>query len=137
MNPNRAIALLTIASLPVIAWGSAATAQTVNISHLQTNLQAAVCLNDWPGALRAIAPLIGSPGITSAYRQDLIQFRHQLEGWRAAQSEFTNVPGCSGAVQVTTSPSNDGFGQSLDWYRAVESLEESRSVPADNIRLGF
>jgi hypothetical protein len=135
MKRNRAIALLTFASLSLTAWGSA-TAQTVNISHLQTNLQAAVCVNDWPGALRAIAPLIGSPGISSAYRQELVQFRHQLEDWRAAQSEFANIPGCDGAVRVTTSPSNTA-GQSLDWYRAVQSLEESRSTSPESLRLGF
>jgi hypothetical protein len=138
MKQRQAIALLAYTSLSAVVWGSAATAQTVNISHLQTDLQAAVCANNWDGALRAIAPLIGSPGITAPYRQELLQFRSQLQDWRAAESEFTNFPGCDGVVRVTTAPSNEySSSQPLNWTRAMQNLEEMRSLPPGTIRLGF
>ncbi|MBD2459831.1 hypothetical protein H6G89_02130 [Oscillatoria sp. FACHB-1407] len=103
-----------------------AQAQTVNLSALQTNLQAAVCQNDWNQALRAIAPLIGSPGISTEYRQELLQFRAQLEDLRAAQAELTNFPNCEGVIRVTQPLQSTAPSQPLDWYRAVQNLQESR-----------
>ncbi|MDX2217090.1 MAG: hypothetical protein SFY66_27735 [Oculatellaceae cyanobacterium bins.114] len=109
-------------------------AQTVNLSAMQTDLQAAVCQNDWNQALRAIAPLIGSPGISGEYRQELLQFRAQLEDLRAAQAELTNFPNCEGTIRVTQPTSSAIPNRPLDWYRAVQNLEEFRNLPAGSVR---
>jgi len=116
----RAIAcFLPVFLVPLL--GSKATAQIVQISPLQTNLQVAVCENNWNQALRAIAPLIGSPGITDAYRLDLIHFRMHLEDWRAANASFINLPGCEGVIPVSPvlTPTSS---RPLNWQRAVESV---------------
>jgi hypothetical protein len=80
-------------------------AQPVSAEQLQAELQSAVCRNDWHRALRAIAPLIGFPGISDPYRQQLVEFKHQLEGWRSAGSYYTNLPACS--REITFSQPSD------------------------------
>jgi len=119
MQVTRAIALTPILFLAVFS--SRSEAQVVQVSHWQTDLQAAVCQNDWGQALRAIAPLIGSPGIADSYRWELIRFRGRLEDWRAADAEFINVPGCGGSIAVP-SVSAPSPSRSLNWQRAVESV---------------
>jgi hypothetical protein len=112
-----------------------AQAQTINLTSLQTDLQAAICSNNWNQALSAIAPLLGSPGISADYRYELLQLRSRLQDWRAAQAEFSNLPNCEGVISVTQ-PSNAGIpSQPLDWYRAVQSLEESRYLPSGTLQL--
>lgn len=69
-------------------------AQNLRVQQLYSELQAAVCRNDWEQALEVIQPLIGSSGISPSYREELVWFRHQLEDFRAARSEFTPSSSC-------------------------------------------
>lgn len=135
MRPIHAIALLTPALVSTTAFTLPARAQVVNISSLQTNLQTAVCSNNWDQSLRAIAPLIGSPGVTVDYRQELVQLRTQIEGWRAAQAEFVNLPDCEGVARIITPAAPIAPSRPLDWERALQSLEEQRTLPPGTIRI--
>jgi hypothetical protein len=105
-----------------------ASAQTVNTTQLETNLQAAVCLNHWDQALKAIAPLIGSPGVSDQQRQELIQFRYQLENWRAVGAEFGQMPNCQGQISVTT-PQAQAPQSSLNWQHAIQNVQDATSNP--------
>lgn len=127
----RSIALLSA----LLCFTLPAQAQTINLTPLQTDLQAAMCSNNWNQALRAIDPLLGSPGISVNYRYELLQLRSRLQDWRAAQAEFTNLPNCEGMIPVTQPSTSSIPGQPLDWYRAVQSLEESRYLPSGTIQL--
>lgn len=71
--------------------------QNARTQQLYATLQGAVCRNDWNQAIGAISPLIGAPEITSESRLELIEFRYQLENWRAAKSQITNIANCGNA----------------------------------------
>ncbi|MDX2240669.1 MAG: hypothetical protein NW224_08305 [Leptolyngbyaceae cyanobacterium bins.302] len=77
--------------------------QDVSVQQLYSVLQQAVCRNDWNGALAVINPMLGSPDLTPAYRQQLLRFRYQLEDWRAARSVVEDIPNC-GAVASAPVP---------------------------------
>ncbi len=112
--PRRAMTKVSFslaAVTPVVALmaGLAPDAHAVDLSsdlrlrQLHTNLQTAVCNNDWDAALRAIAPMIAAPTAPNTYQEQLIYFRDQLEGWRAANARFANAPNCGG--HIATNPS--------------------------------
>lgn len=75
---------------------------TVSVQQLYSSMQGAVCQNDWNQALRVLNSLVGSPDITPAYRQQLVQFRHQLEEWRASRSIVEAIPNCQGMAATPT-----------------------------------
>lgn len=85
-------------TLPIVLglWGGHAQAQRSDrpIDELYNDLRAAVCMNDWDAALEIMNPMIDSPDITSSYREALIAFRQQIEGWRSSQTAFLNQPQC-------------------------------------------
>jgi hypothetical protein len=105
------------------------TVQSLRVQQLYASLQGAVCDNDWNQALGAIAPLIGSPEITPEYRQALVQFRYQLEGWRAAKSSVPNVSGCNTAsrpFEVTFQQDMGGLSSST--RTATRRFQQTVSV---------
>lgn len=79
---------------------SAAQIQDLQVQRLYGELQSAVCRNDWDSALNTIRPMIGAAGITPEYRQELVWFRQRLEGLRAAQASYTDLPACNGGIQT-------------------------------------
>ncbi|MBD2462670.1 hypothetical protein H6G89_16645 [Oscillatoria sp. FACHB-1407] len=102
--PNCAGATTTVRELPTRRTVAARQqSQDVSVQQLYAALQGAVCRNDWNGALAVINPMLGSPDLTSDYRQQLLRFRYQLEDWRAARSVVENIPNCSG-VAITPEP---------------------------------
>jgi len=99
MHPTlRSLTALTPALAALSAFSQAANAaqspQNLYAQELYANLQMAVCSNNWDGALQAISPLIGAAELSPDYRQQLVTFRHQLEGMRAARATYTNLSGC-------------------------------------------
>jgi hypothetical protein len=88
--------------------------QNAQTQQLLATLQGAVCRNDWNQALGAISPLIGAPEITTESRQELIRFRYQLENWRAAKSQITNITNCDGATASTRSNPTSARSQTQD-----------------------
>lgn len=79
---------------------SANAPDDISAQQRYTALQGSVCSNDWNEALRVIGPLMGSPSISAQYRSNLVNFRRQLETWRASNTRFDTVPGC-GAIAST------------------------------------
>ncbi|GAB4144039.1 MAG: hypothetical protein Fur0046_21350 [Cyanobacteria bacterium J069] len=75
-------------------------AQDISFEQLYAAFQGSVCSSDWNEALRVIGPMIGSPGISPEYRAQLVQYRRQLETWRASQAAFSQMEGCSGGGVV-------------------------------------
>ena len=53
------------------------------ISQLHQTLKTAACSNDWDTAIDSASQLIGSYGLTDESRLEFIQFRYQLQNWRA------------------------------------------------------
>ncbi|MBD2090610.1 PPC domain-containing protein [Microcoleus sp. FACHB-1515] len=83
----------------LFAYGFAlpALAQTPAIDTLQTQLQAAICLNDWPQAIDLTNQLIGSDDLSPEDRESLVNYRSQLQNWRATGARFANLPNCNAA----------------------------------------
>lgn len=74
-----------------------AFAQTSAIDSLQTQLQAAICLNDWPQAIDLTNQLIGSDDLSPEDRDSLVNYRSQLQNWQATGARFANLPNCTAA----------------------------------------
>jgi Bacterial pre-peptidase C-terminal domain len=68
------------------------------IERLQTDLQFAVCRNDWNQAIQNTNQLIGSEDISADYREQLLRFRYQLQDWRTSGARFANLPNCGSAA---------------------------------------
>ena len=68
-------------SLLVLA-GTAATAESADAAisdvDIQEDLNQAICLKDWYGAIEVSSKLISSPNITPDYRQTLLDWRRQF-----------------------------------------------------------
>lgn len=74
-----------------------AFAQTPAIDNLQIQLQAAICLNDWPQAIDLTNQLIGSEDLSPEDREGLLNYRSQLQNWRATGARFANLLNCNAA----------------------------------------
>lgn len=104
MQPTlRSLTALTpaLAALSALSQSANAAQSPHNLyaQELYANLQMAVCSNNWDGALQAISPLIGAAELSQDYRQQLITFRHQLEGMRAARATYANLSGCQAELE--------------------------------------
>jgi hypothetical protein len=124
------IALLTPALLGVDGLSFAAKSQALNLPQLDASLKNLVCQNDWNQAIKTIGPRIGSPRTTSQERQQLIQFRHQLQDWQAARAKVSELPGCEGAAVSIDAPTIEYAASTpLDFAAGVESVVAMRSLP--------
>ena len=74
-------------------WGSAAAA-TVPLATLQQQMKTAVCLNDWATAIDRTSAMIASPSLSAQDRQDLVDFRHELQRYQEERLEIQGIPGC-------------------------------------------
>lgn len=106
-------------------------AQQRSVSELQRTLQTAVCQNDWNRAIELTGNLIGSDGISSDYRAQLMEYRTQLRAWRDAGARITNLPNCQNIspTAAVTLPAPQP-ANSQNWERAATSLNAGR--PAGN-----
>jgi hypothetical protein len=99
MNKLLSTLLLTpVIALGVLPMQAQAQSRTSSIDALRNDLQTAVCLNNWDEALSIIGPMIGSSEITSDYRNQLIQYRRQIQTWRASQADLSAQPSCAPAI---------------------------------------
>jgi hypothetical protein len=85
---------------------------SIGVQQLYASMQAAVCQNDWNRALRSLNALVGSPQISPDYRQQLVNFRHQLEEWRASRSRVEDISTCRSVAVV---PVPEEAGRLVDW----------------------
>ncbi|MCG8366518.1 MAG: pre-peptidase C-terminal domain-containing protein [Pseudanabaenales cyanobacterium] len=120
--------VLTALVLAGLSWVSALEAKSVDAEQLQAELQLAICLNEWAYALDVISPLIASPDISAAYREDLVRFRYQLQDLSESDAVVGNLPNCERAIarilpEPPALPSNF-----LDWPTAVESVTGEQGI---------
>lgn len=134
------IALLTPAFLCVEGFLGTAPGQAKALPELSPDLREAVCLNDWHRSVNLISPLIGSATITPEHRQDLVEFSHQLQTWRATRAEVSNIPNCERVEQAqdhrisTNIPVSLPPSVPLNFAAALQSVETMRSLPQGSIR---
>ncbi len=114
----------------------------MDIEQLYSELQAAVCLNDWDSTLALLEPMIASSSITDRYRNDLIQFRQQVEQWQGRQAQFINQPNCESVDRPSETPAADAslapllaqcaeLGNVVNWTDSQATSLLSRTDIAD------
>lgn len=91
---------------------------------LREALELAICRGDWNQAVAAVDPLIATPTVTAAERQDLVQLRYQLETWRQTQTgpDFGRWEGCDRSLSRLAPQPLPQVQRQLDW-RAIFSAE--------------
>lgn len=128
---NKFFQLSTASVLALAFHVLPASAQTQSVEQLRTDLQNAVCLNDWDDAVRVTSSLIGSSEITPQYRQELVDFRRELQGWQASQAQFdrSSNPDCAEAIAAANQPAPvpQQAARPLDWESAAASIFSSTS----------
>lgn len=85
--------LLSFLPLPALA-------QTAAIESLQAQLQTAICRNDWTQAIDLSNQLIGSEDLLPEDRDRLVNYRSQIQNWRASGARFANLPNCNRVDQL-------------------------------------
>lgn len=96
----RSVALgITSAAVAIATPLAIATAQPTPVAtpataRLQTELDQAVCQNQWGRATLLIGQLIASPDVTPIYREQLTLYRRQIETWQAQNYMNLGIAGC-------------------------------------------
>ncbi len=95
MTQTRSIGLglLTLVLTGVgLGWSPARAA--LPRTTLQWQLQTAVCLNDWATAIDRTSALMALPDISAQRRQDLVNFRRDLQRYQQENRIDQDIPGC-------------------------------------------
>ncbi len=109
-------------------WGQRAYGQP--LSHRGARLDRAICLQQWEQALDITSGLIATPEISATDRQELLQFRRQLQAWQLSPSPVEIQASCDRTLslflplEAPTPPSP----QPLDWNRALATLANPRPI---------
>lgn len=108
-----------------------AIAQTASIDALRNATQQAVCLNEWNSAIQSVNQLMGLSDVTPAYREALLAYRRQLEGYRSsnARVDMRQQPGCQAAIaqaQTRTAPTSQS-SRSMNWDMAIANISGQQS----------
>lgn len=120
--------VLTAGVVAGLSWGSALEASPIDAGRLQSELQAALCLNEWEYALDVISPLIASPDISDDAREDLVRFRYQLQDLSEADAVVGNIPNCEAAI-ARIPPEQQAYPSNfLDWPTAVEAVTTEQGI---------
>lgn len=97
------------------------------LEEMHQNLLVAVCLNEWEEAIRLTGPLIASPEISVADRENLLEFRQQLATFRDNDAVVSHVAGCDQAlaryVETVATPAPP-----LDWENALNTTYGAGAV---------
>lgn len=117
----------------------AQSVQSITVTTLRSQLQDAVCLNQWNQAIELTGRLMGSVEITAEYRSQLLAFRRQLEGYRSSDTVIDNThrADCKAALSAATEPAptpNTTQNQPIDWDRAVSSIRVNGSSNSSSRR---
>ena len=115
--------------------GKPASATNLSISELQSELDLALCLNEWPYALAVIDPLISSPELTPDDRTALVQLRHQLQRYATIRAVIPPAPECDAVLAQTIAEDSVRFSSDrpLDWAGSIYALSnEGAPRPSDN-----
>lgn len=110
--------------------GEALQAQAVTQQIGLTQLDRAVCLQQWGQAIDITSRLIASPDVSTTYRQELLRFRRQLQTWQVAPVPPTTQASCDRTLPLflTLAEPEVPEPQPLDWDRALASLRSSRPI---------
>ena len=67
-------------------WGLQGRSQPLlaDVASTLVHLERAICLQQWQQAIDITGELIASPAVSTAYRQELLSFRRQLQTWRTS-----------------------------------------------------
>jgi hypothetical protein len=113
--------ILTLAASMLLCSPALAQTQTTPTA-LAAQINNAVCANDWNGALNTLQRLIGNSSITPEYRQQLVAYRTQVEGWRASGAQFNQSrnPNCRDAIAAANAAQQpQQASRPIDWDRAA------------------
>lgn len=94
-----ALVLLLVVATP-------ARTQTINIAQLPTELNIALCMNNWDKALNLLQPLISSDTISAQSHQQLVALRSKIEDYRAKRAQVDQSDACAAAI-ATTGPNRN------------------------------
>ncbi|MGD1948121.1 MAG: hypothetical protein ACFB14_00540 [Leptolyngbyaceae cyanobacterium] len=108
-----------------------------------SQLDYAVCHQQWEQAIAVTSGLIASPHISSDYRQTLLGFRQQLQTWRVSAMPPSSQASCDRTLPLllTLAEPDAPQPQPLDWNSALASFRSVRPIiqlddgfePTDNI----
>ena len=106
-------------------------------------LDRAICFQQWQQAIAITSGLIASPHVSSTYRQELLSFRRQLQGWQTSAVPPNTQASCdrTQSLVLTLAEPEAPQPQPLDWSRALAGLANPRPIiqlddsfdPIDNI----
>ncbi|MBT9316425.1 hypothetical protein [Leptothoe spongobia] len=95
-----------------------------------SQLDLAICLQQWGEAIDITSGLIASPDVSSAYRQELLSFRRQLQSWQVGPVFPDAQASCDRTLPLflALDEPEPPEPQPLDWNRALASLRNSRPI---------
>ena len=95
-----------------------------------SQLDYAVCHQQWEQAIAVTSRLMASPHISSDYRQALLGFRQQLQTWRVSETLPSSQASCDRALPLllTLAEPDAPQPQPLDWNSALESFRSVRPI---------
>lgn len=115
--------VLLSALMLVLVIASPARTQTVDVRQLPTNLNIALCMNDWNRASTMAQQLLSSDLTPAASKQQLIILQRQIEKYQAGSLRVDQSDACAAAV-------DSGFGNGNTLARETSS-NNSSPTPAD------
>ncbi len=106
-------------------------------------LDRAICLQQWQQAIDIISGLIASSNVSSNYRQELLNFRRQLQAWQISSMPPNVQSICDRTLPLvlTLAEPETPPPKPLDWNRALAMLANPRPIiqlddnfePTDNL----
>lgn len=114
-----------------------------NVTEGLGRLERAICLQQWQQAIDITSGLIASSSVSSAYRQELLSFRRQLQAWQISSMPPNTQASCDRTLPLflTLAEPETPQPKPLDWNRALSMLGNSRPIiqldnsfePTDNL----
>ncbi|MEM7793583.1 MAG: hypothetical protein AAF579_03905 [Cyanobacteria bacterium P01_C01_bin.118] len=96
-----------------------------------SRLDRAVCLQQWSQAIAITSELITSSNVSSEYRQELLNFRRQLQVWQVSPLPPTSRSSCDRTLPLVLTVPEESVAsapQPLNWNRALFSLGSTRPI---------
>ncbi|MEO0352632.1 MAG: hypothetical protein AAF282_21530 [Cyanobacteria bacterium P01_A01_bin.15] len=113
-------------------WGLQSKSQPLlaDVAPTLVQLDRAICLQQWQQAIDITGGLIASPAVSTAYRQELLDFRRQLQTWRMNPAQPRSQASCDRALSLFIPPAEPDVPQPrpLNWSRALANLRSPRPI---------
>jgi hypothetical protein len=100
--------LIACTSLMAVATTAGEAQAQTPVELAKTDLEQAICAQDWRKASDSASVLIASPTIAPEERQSLVDWRHRFARYEAAGTQFESIPNCDriSASAMTVEPVN-------------------------------